>query len=158
MKSRRAARTLALGVLYEAEIRRVPPLEAMELREQGGWVIGGTGDSGDASATLLAPEEQPSAAVVDYARTLVGGVQEFLTEIDGIIASYAEKWEIQRMPVIDRNILRIAVFELLWRDDIPTPVAINEAVDAAKSLSTEDSGRFVNGLLGRVAEQSRIER
>jgi len=58
------------------------------------------------------------------------------------------------MPVVDRNVLRIALFELLWCDDVPDPVAINEAVELAKSLSTEDSGRFINGVLGRIAEES----
>ena len=83
---------------------------------------------------------------------LVEGVQEHQADIDALIARYADRWAIERMPVIDRTLLRIGVFELLWRDDIPTAVAINEAVELAKSLSTDESGRFVNGLLGRVAE------
>jgi N utilization substance protein B len=70
-----------------------------------------------------------------------------------LIVKYADRWAIERMPVIDRSLLRMALFELLWGDDIPVAVAINEAVELAKSLSTEDSGRFVNGLLGKIAEQ-----
>ena len=80
-------------------------------------------------------------------------MQENHVPIDELIVRYADRWAIERMPVVDRTIVRMAIYELLWRDDIPTPVAINEAVELAKSLSTEDSGRFVNGILGRVAER-----
>ncbi len=98
------------------------------------------------------PEEAPSAEVLDYALALVEGVQQEKSEIDATIAGCADRWAIERMPVVDRNVLRIAIYELLWRDEVPVPVAINEAVELAKEFSTEDSGRFVNGLLGRVAE------
>ncbi|MFP5298419.1 MAG: transcription antitermination protein NusB, partial [Actinomycetota bacterium] len=66
---------------------------------------------------------------------------------------YADRWAIERMPVIDRNLIRMALFEVLWGDQVPVPVAINEAVELAKALSTEDSGRFINGLLGRIIEE-----
>ena len=72
-------------------------------------------------------------------------------ELDRLIASYAEDWTIERMPVIDRNLLRLGTFELLYLDDVPAAVTINEAVELAKTFSTEDSGRFVNGILGRIA-------
>ena len=88
-----------------------------------------------------------------YAEEIVRGVQNNHASIDELIVRYADRWAIERMPVVDRTIVRMAIYELLWRDDIPTPVAINEAVELAKSLSTEDSGRFVNGILGRVAER-----
>lgn len=155
MKARRAARRLALDVLYEAEIRDKLPLEAFEARRAGGWVVVGSGDVADESpSALLALDEQPPPEALEYAHELLEGVQEHHLEIDRLIAAHADRWAIERMPVLDRNILRIAIFELLWRRaDIPIPVAINEAVDVAKELSTEDSGRFINGLLGRIADQ-----
>jgi N utilization substance protein B len=147
VKERRLARRLALDVLYEAEIRDMLPLEAFEKRAAEDWVlIGGDDESG---------HEGPSTDVVAYASELVSGVQSHHADIDLLIARYADRWTIERMPVIDRNLIRMGVFELLWRTDIPVPVAINEAVELAKSLSTDDSGRFVNGLLGRIAEQER---
>jgi N utilization substance protein B len=88
-------------------------------------------------------------------RDLVEGVQSHHADIDALIVSYADKWTIERMPVIDRNLVRIALYEFLWGQDIPVAVAINEAVELAKAFSTEDSGRFVNGLLGRIAEKER---
>ncbi|MGH2752931.1 MAG: transcription antitermination factor NusB [Actinomycetota bacterium] len=142
--SRRRARRYALDTLYEAEIRDMLPLEAFSERQKMGW----SNDGGEASG-----EEQPGVEVLDYARHLVAGVQEHHADLDVLIVRYADRWAIERMPVIDRSLLRMALFELLWGDDIPVAVAINEAVELAKSLSTEDSGRFVNGLLGKIAEQ-----
>lgn len=102
-----------------------------------------------------AAQEDSGADVVGYARRLVAGTQQHHAEIDELITAYADRWTIDRMPVIDRTVLRIAVFELLWGEDVPVAVVINEAVELAKSLSTDDSGRFVNGLLGRIAETER---
>jgi N utilization substance protein B len=150
MKERRAARRLALDVLYEAEIRDELPLEAWDVRTHDGWVIPAPDDS-----DLALPEIAPEAAA-KYARMLVVGVQEHQADIDALIARYADHWTITRMPVIDRNLLRIAMFELLWRDDIPVAVAINEAVELAKSLSTDDSGRFINGLLGKIVDKELV--
>ena len=84
------------------------------------------------------------------------GVQEHQADIDALIARYADRWAIERMPVIDRNLVRIALFELFWRRDVPVPVAINEAVELAKALSTDDSGRFINGLLGRIVDKELV--
>ena len=70
-----------------------------------------------------------------------------------MIDRYADRWAIGRMPVVDKNLLRLGVFELLWVPDVPTPVVINEAVELAQSFSTDDSGRFVNGILGRAADE-----
>ena len=94
----------------------------------------------------------PSDEAVDYATRLVEGVQEHAPQIDRLIDKSAERWALERMPVIDRNLLRMGVFELLWMADVPTAVVINEAVELAKSLSTDESGRFVNGILGRIAQ------
>jgi N utilization substance protein B len=121
------------------------PLEAFAERQRMGWSAEGGGDE--------SMDEEPEGEVLDYARSLVAGVQEHHADLDVLIVKYADRWAIERMPVIDRSLLRMALFELLWGDDIPVAVAINEAVELAKSLSTEDSGRFVNGLLGKIAEQ-----
>lgn len=145
MKARRAARRLALDVLYEAEIRDELPSEALEARRSGGWVIATASDSEE-------PPDEPTEEALDYAADLVRGVQEHHADIDELIVAHADRWAIERMPVVDRTLLRIALFELLWRDDIPVAVGINEAVELAKSYSTEDSGRFINGLLGRIVE------
>ena len=90
------------------------------------------------------------APVPEYALTLVEGVVEHRDRIDEIISTYAEGWTLDRMPVVDRAILRIAMYELLWCTDIPDAVAIDEAVELAKLLSTDESPRFINGVLGRV--------
>lgn len=92
---------------------------------------------------------------IAYAQTLVQGVQEHMLEIDALIASLAEGWTMDRMPLIDKALLRIATLELLWESDVPVAVAINEAVELAKEYSTNDSGRFLNGVLGRIAEGAR---
>ncbi|MDQ3643610.1 MAG: transcription antitermination factor NusB, partial [Actinomycetota bacterium] len=88
---------------------------------------------------------------------LVQGVDSHRAEVDALIGSYAQKWELERMPIIDLTLLRMAVFELLWRDDIPAPVTINEAVELAKDLSTESSGRFINGILGRLSKSQEVQ-
>jgi N utilization substance protein B len=144
MRGRRLARRLALDVLYEAEIKDVLPLDAYDAHVREGWV-----PDGDASA-------EPSEEVLTYARALVAGVQRHHADIDALIASYADRWAIKRMPVVDRNLLRLSIYELLWGDDVPVAVAINEAVELAKTLSTDDSGRFINGLLGHIVEDRKI--
>ena len=148
MRGRRLARRLALDVLYEAEIRDLLPLEAWDGRAARGWVREGD-EAGD---------EAPSPEALSYARALVEGVQAHQADIDALIASYADRWTIRRMPVVDRNLLRLGLFELLWGKDVPVAVAINEAVELAKQLSTDDSGRFVNGLLGHIVEDRGLAR
>lgn len=154
MQERSAARRLALDVLYEAEIRGSLPLEAFELRDSYGWVVPSSSDQTSGPGADL-EGDAPSGNVVAYARHLVTGVQANQADIDELIATYADRWTIERMPVVDRNVIRIAVFELLWAKDVPVAVAINEAVELVKALSTDDSGRFVNGLLGRIAETTK---
>lgn len=148
MKGRRHARRMALDALYEAEIRDHLPIETFEAQQAEGRVVPGA----DEGAAVEDDPELHDEAVV-YGRSLVEGVQLHHAEIDEILTRHADRWAIDRMPVIDRTLLRIAMFELLWGQDIPVAVAINEAVELAKDLSTEDSGRFINGLLGKVAEQ-----
>jgi N utilization substance protein B len=144
VRTRRLARRLALDVLYEAEIRDLLPLEAFDARAGKGWKV--------APAEGDDPTE-PSPETLAYARAVVAGVQAHRADIDAMIASYADRWAIARMPVIDRSLLRMGVFELLWGEGVPVAVVINEAVEMAKKMSTDDSGRFINGLLGRIVEE-----
>ncbi len=130
MTTRREARERALGLCYEAEQRLVP------------------------AARLLA--EQP-VAPDQYASEILEGVDGHREDIDAVLRKFSEHWALERMPVIDRAILRIAVYELIWHREIPTPVVISEAVELAKLYSTKDSGRFVNGMLGRIAEDVRSD-
>jgi transcription antitermination protein NusB len=148
MKERRLARRIALDVLYDSEIRSRLPTESLEERRRLGWSLP-EGDEGEEGEALVEPSPETAA----YAARLVKGIQERSAAIDSLIVEYVDRWAIQRMPVIDRNLLRIGVFELLWEKDIPVAVVINEAVELAKALSTDDSGRFINGVLGRVARE-----
>jgi transcription antitermination protein NusB len=132
MPARRKARKRALDVLYEADMRDLPPVQVL--------------------ATYLERIAKPRPDHLDYTVSLIEGVAKNLDRIDELIASYAEGWTIDRMPVIDRNLARIAVFELLYVGEIDDPVAISEAVELAKQMSTDDSPRFLNGILGRIAE------
>ena len=132
MPARRKARKRALDVLYEADQRNLPPVETL--------------------ASYLQRIEKPHPDHLAYAVSLIEGVAARLDRIDELIASYAEGWTLDRMPVVDRNIARIAVYELLYVGEIDDPVAISEAVELAKQMSTDDSPRFLNGVLGRIAE------
>ena len=132
MPARRKARKRALDVLYEADLRDLPPSEVL--------------------VTYLDRIEKPRPDHLDYTIGLIEGVAHNLDRIDELIASYAEGWTIDRMPVVDRNLARIAVYELLYVDEIDDAVAISEAVELARDLSTDDSPRFINGVLGRIAE------
>lgn len=130
MPARSKARKRALDVLFEADQRRAEPIATLEQ-----WVT------------------RADPPVPLYAQTLVVGVAENIARIDELLSACAEGWSIDRMPSVDRAVLRLAVYELLWRDDIPTAVAIDEAVELAKSLSTDDSPTFVNGVLSQVVRQ-----
>jgi N utilization substance protein B len=99
-----------------------------------------------------AANEPDRAASWLYAREIVDGVTDHREEIDELIVSYAQGWVIDRMPNIDRALLRLAAWEILFNSEVPTAVAIDEAVELAKEYSTDDSGRFINGVLGRIAE------
>ena len=132
MPARRKARKRALDVLYEADQRDQSPVETL--------------------VSYLQRIEKPHPDHLAYAISLVEGVAAHLDRIDELIGSYAEGWTLDRMPVVDRNIARIAVYELLYVAEIDDPVAISEAVELAKQMSTDDSPRFLNGILGRIAE------
>jgi N utilization substance protein B len=89
----------------------------------------------------------------EFCRELVTGVESHLPEIDDTIGTVSENWSVSRMPLVDRNILRLATYEVLFEDDVPASVAINEAVELAKVFGGEDSSKFVNGVLGKIAER-----
>jgi transcription antitermination protein NusB len=127
MAARTKARKRAVDVLYEADIRSGDRLTL--LRER------------------LADETPP---VPEHTVRLVEGVAEHATRIDELIDTHASGWSIDRLPDVDRAILRMAVFELLWADDVPDAVVIDEAVELAKALSTDDSPAYVNGVLGAI--------
>jgi N utilization substance protein B len=132
MPARRKARKRALDVLYEADLRGA--------------------DIATVLSSSLGRIEPPAPMHLPYAVSIVEGVAAHLERIDELIASYAEGWTLDRMPVVDRNLARIAVYELLYVDEIDDAVAITEAVELAKQLSTDESPRFLNGVLGRIAE------
>lgn len=88
----------------------------------------------------------------DFTKDIVEGVDINRRKIDELIATYSQGWDMDRMPVIDRNILRLAIFEILWSPDVPQAVAINEAIELAQTLSTDESSKYVNGVLSKVVE------
>jgi transcription antitermination protein NusB len=127
--ARSKARKRALDVLFEAELRGEPVLEILSERTAAG-----------------------TPPVPAYAAELVTGVQAHRPRIDELLSGHSHGWALERMPAVDRNILRIGAYELLWQDDVPDAVAIDEAVQLAKDLSTDESPAFVNGLLARLLE------
>lgn len=98
-------------------------------------------------------EELPSEDTRDFCEELVRGAIEHHEEIDRFVEETSSNWRLSRMPVVDRNVLRMAVYEMLYRDDIPTTVTINEAIDVGKKFGSEDSGAFINGILDKIAEK-----
>ena len=130
--TRAAARRRALDILYEADLLGRPIAE------------------------VLARHDDAEAGPPDaYTRELVGGVERLLPELDRRIAAASEHWTVERMPLVDRNLLRLATFELVDKPEVPTAVVLDQAIELAKLLSTADSGRFVNGVLGQVAREAR---
>ena len=127
--ARSKARKRALDILFEAELRSEPVLDVL--------------------AERIAMASPPVSA---YAAELVRGVAAHQPRIDELISKYAEGWTLDRMPAVDRNVLRIGTYELLWAPDVPDAVAISEAVLLSRDLSTEASPTFVNGLLARLLE------
>jgi N utilization substance protein B len=134
VSARTKARKRAIDILYAADIRQttIPQSLAMEAER--------------------AANEPARMVSWLYARDIVDGVVDHRDEIDELIETYSQGWTLSRMPTIDRAILRIGIWEILYNDAVPHAVAIDEAVEAAKVLSTDDSAGFVNGLLGRIAQ------
>ncbi|WP_029069715.1 transcription antitermination factor NusB [Jonesia quinghaiensis] len=131
MSARTKARKRALNVLYEAEQRNMPVVELLSVR-------------------LADPGVQ--SALPQYAVDIVHGVVDHHERIDEILETYSHGWTIRRMPAVDRAILRMGTWELLYNDEVPDVVAIDESVELARELSTDDSPSFVNGLLARVLD------
>ena len=107
-------------------------------------------DRGEASLEWLANEDPLGSRVIAFARELIGGVTGCRPELDSIIQQYAPAWPVDQLPLVDRNVLRIALFELLYTPNVPRKTAINEAVELAKVFGSESSTRFINGVLGSV--------
>jgi N utilization substance protein B len=127
MAARTKARKRALDVLYASDLRAENPVDALE--------------------RAIADGEGPSN---DYTTTLVRGVVEHQARIDELLAAYAQGWTLERMPAVDRNVLRLGVFEVLFADDVPDAVALTEAMSLVRDLSTDESPQFVNGVLGNI--------
>jgi len=135
--SRSKARQRALEILFEADLRGVDPKIILadtlaRIRAQG------------PDGTI--PAIQP------YAITLIEGVLEHVDRIDDVIDLHSDGWALDRMPIVDRNVLRIGAYELLWQKDVPDAVVLDEAVSLVRRMSTDDSPQFVNGLLARLSE------
>ncbi len=129
MSARSKARRRALDVLFEAEQRSVTPLEVMKARR-----------------------EKTDMVIADYTVDIVEGVLAHREQIDEYLSTYSQGWTLERMPAVDRMILRIGSWELLYNEEVPDGVAVSEAVELAKMLSTDESPVFINGLLGRLQQ------
>ncbi|UNB49938.1 transcription antitermination factor NusB [Mycolicibacterium sp. YH-1] len=131
-RGRHQARKRAVEVLFEAEARGMTAAEIADSR------------------TTLAESDAETSGLNPYTVTVAHGVTEHAAHIDDLISAHLQGWTLERLPAVDRAILRVAVWELLHAEDVPEPVAVDEAVELAKKLSTDDSPGFVNGVLGQV--------
>ncbi len=129
MSARSKARKAALDLLYEGDIRKTSAISILNQR------------SGDLEYVIR-----------EFTKELVQGVDENRRKIDELITTYSQGWDMDRMPVIDRNILRLAIYEILWSKDVPSAVAIDEAIELAQTLSTDDSSKYINGVLSKIIE------
>jgi len=132
VSARSKARKQSLDLLYECDIRGTNALEMLNLRD----VI----------------EEGPDARPIrEYTKFLISGIDANRRKIDELISTYAKGWDMDRMPAVDRNILRLGIYEILWSQEVPEGVAIAEAIELAKTLSTEDSAAYIHGVLSRIS-------
>lgn len=136
MGKRRRAREFALQVLFQLDIAKNNPEDAVRLF----WEL-----------NPADPE------IVDFSNFLIYGTLEHLDEIDHLVIKYSKHWNINRMAVVDRNVLRYSIFELLYAKDVPLKVTINEAIEIAKIYGADDSGRFINGILDRISKELPIK-
>ena len=134
MSARSKSRKRALDVLYAAEVRGVDPLVVLAERME----------------PPTGPDLHSYAAMGEYAEFLVRGVVEHQRRVDGLLSEHSRGWTLERMPAVDRNTLRIGVFEVMYVDDVPDAVAVSEAMNLVRDLSTDESPSFVNGVLGAV--------
>ena len=135
MRNRSKSRECALLMLYQLDIRRVT---ADQIKE-GFWPV----------------QEEVIGDIKSFADVLFDGTVQHLGEIDPIIARHADNWDLKRMAVIDRNVLRLGAFELLYMEDVPPKVCINEAIELAKRFGDADSGKFINGILDAIHKHGR---
>ena len=131
MSARSKARKHTLDLLYESDIRSTDLLELLSLRD-------------------VVEEGVDARPIREYTRLLVEGVHLHKRKIDELISTYAQGWDMDRLAAVDRNILRLGIFEILWEDDIDDAIVIDEALTLAQSLSTEESAGFIHGVLGRI--------
>ncbi|CAN2202418.1 NusB Transcription termination factor [Candidatus Nanopelagicaceae bacterium] len=132
MSARSKARKQALDILYESDIRSSDPVAILESRD----------------VTEEGPDARP---IRDFTRELIAGVSTNKRKIDELIATYAQGWDMDRLAAVDRNILRLGIFEIIWSDELADGIAIDEAITLAKDLSTDDSATFIHGLLGKIS-------
>lgn len=157
MGKRREARERAVQFLFQHDLN---PPEKLDQALDHFWqsqhptiIAGDKGPATWGEKLELPPPSADEAATRLFADPLIRGVLENRDRLDDEIKKFAKNWDLHRMAVVDRNILRLAIYEMLFRDDIPPVVSINEAVDIAKKFSTGDSGKFVNGILDKVRGQ-----
>lgn len=132
MSARSKARKQTLDILYEADIRGTQPLDILAVRD----------------VTEEGPDARP---IREYTRELITGVTDNRRKIDELIATYARGWDMDRLPAVDRNIMRLALFEILWLPSLDDAIAIDEALSLAKELSTDESSAYIHGVLARIA-------
>jgi N utilization substance protein B len=132
VSARSKARKQTLDLLYECDIRGTNLMETLAARD----IV----------------EEGPEARPIrEYTRELVNGIAQNSRKIDELITTYAQGWDMDRLPAVDRNILRLGIYEILWGKDLPTSVAIDEALTLAKELSSDESSKYIHGVLGRIS-------
>ena len=133
MSARSKARKQSLDLLYEGDIRGQAPADLLALRD----VV----------------EDGPDARPIrEYTKELIAGIGENRRKIDELISTYAQGWDMDRLPAIDRNILRLGIYEIVWTPDLAEGIAIDEALNLAKELSTEESARYIHGVLGKISQ------
>ena len=132
MSARSKARKQTLDLLYESDIRGSSASDLMVLRD--------------------VPDDGPDARPIrDFTKELIGGITENRRKIDELISTYAQGWDMDRLPAVDRNILRLGIYEIVWSDDVEDGVAIDEALNLAKVLSTDESAGYIHGVLGTIS-------
>ncbi len=132
MSARSKARKQSLDLLYEGDIRGQAPADLLASRE----------------VTEEGPEARP---IREYTRELISGIADNRRKIDELISTYAQGWDMDRLPAVDRNILRLGIYEILWCKDLDDAIAIDEALNLARELSTDDSAVYIHGVLGRIS-------
>jgi N utilization substance protein B len=132
VSARSKARKQSLDLLYEGDIRGQEPADLLALRD-------------------VVEEGPDSRPIREYTKELISGIADNRRKIDELISTYAQGWDMDRLPAVDRNILRLGIYEILWCKDLDDAVAIDEALNLARELSTDDSAGYIHGVLGRIS-------